>query len=215
MTTRAPNTDKMPLTHVCKGDDLLAHFKRESWPETTDTCCWWCCHSFETTPIPGTVGFDSRKDQFLCRGVFCSWSCAKSFLMETGRNWSMNCMYLAQLRRRVEGKLIPITPAPNRFLLEMFGGTFSIERFRQQGNSGCIVKVLPPLLIESHHVTKVVVDTSDKRMPSESVSATLSSKITSTNMVNNTFRLKRDTSQGKKKMSLVEHMKMNVSSTSS
>lgn len=184
----------MPFPSCMSTPELLHVFRtKENWPVDSDICCWWCCHPFSTVPIPAVKGYDDRRDSFALQGVFCSWSCAKAYLMDSGsRDWSRNTMYLCQLRRRVEGKLMPITPAPNRFFLKMFGGTMSIEEFRACGDSSTVVQILEsPLCIIKNELsvrdsTRVV-----QKTPSQNVTAHLSQAIVSNTTKNDNLRLKR------------------------
>ncbi len=61
---------------------VLAKFIQDSqieWPTKTDTLCWWCCHSFDNSPIPCPVDYDHMRRRYKVNGVFCSWSCAAAY----------------------------------------------------------------------------------------------------------------------------------------
>jgi hypothetical protein len=107
----------------------------QPWPTTSDVACWWCCHTFDGVPIPLPFRYEHHLDVFFVKGVFCSWPCAKTY------NWSQNHMdspsrsqYLFLLKKRTLGDLTPIKGAPHWSKLKMFGGTMTIEDFR---NGGC------------------------------------------------------------------------------
>lgn len=91
--------------------------------------CWWCCHEIhgEVLHMP----YEYKKDQFLTKGQFCSWECMKAYNV---RNESYTSCRIADLiamyRKKVYGRVEPIIMAPDRYTLEAFGGTMSIEDFR-------------------------------------------------------------------------------------
>lgn len=199
-----------------KTPELLAAFRNaSSWPNTCSVSCWWCCHPFSTVPIPTVKGYDERKDSFLLQGVFCSWSCAKAFLMDGSRDWSRNTMYLFQLRRRVEGRSTGITPAPNRYFLNMFGGTMTIDEFRSHGDSATIVQILePPLCIIKNEISVRDSHRVHQKAPSESTSTQLSQAIVSNTVKNDNLRLKRSGKSSGLKGGLLQQMNITVSAES-
>lgn len=118
------------------------------WPAYSSYACWHCCHNFNTTP----VGIPQLlvNMEFHCYGNFCSYNCAKRFLRPNAEDLQMSeststmCddmgeqMQLLELLCHIEtGSPIdqPIKPAPPRFALTMFGGTKTIEEFREDAQS--------------------------------------------------------------------------------
>lgn len=105
--------------------------------------CWWCVHSLPCHPcIHLPIKFDEKRNIFVTKGNFCSWQCAKAYAidMNTARAGEIQ-MILAMLRRRTFGKYIPLFPAPKRGALKIFGGTLTIEEFRDFGG----VREPPPV----------------------------------------------------------------------
>ena len=114
------------------------------WPTSTKACCYNCCHPFDGVPVPLPYSFDPNKGEYVCRGNFCSWQCAKAYNIQntlvTGRG-DRN-MYIALLAYKTWYKLTTqtrpvadhetgalktyaytcIRPAPSRENLQMFGG---------------------------------------------------------------------------------------------
>ena len=37
-------------TNNTKVYKILGEFSKETWPEKTNLCCWWCCNQFKTPP---------------------------------------------------------------------------------------------------------------------------------------------------------------------
>lgn len=124
------------------------------WPLKTDLLCHNCCHSFDTTPVPLPYSYDRIRNIYMCRGVYCSWQCAKAFNMgnmpHAGRgNVNMNIsllahrMWIKYIREESGTQDEPsvyttlrlytkyhIEPARNRDVLRVFGGTMTIEEYR-------------------------------------------------------------------------------------
>lgn len=181
----------------------------DEWPKKTDVCCWWCCHKFDTTPLPSTTGYDSRTKMFRFQGIFCSWSCCKAHLLTGGKDWARNCMFLLALRRKVEGKTLPIIPAPPRQLLKMFGGSMDIEEFRKKGDSGTSVEILEhPKSLETSRVVEI---TTMPNKPSRKISKALSELITQSESKAENLRLKREPKVQSNQSNLLQQMKITVS----
>lgn len=106
--------------------------KDNEWPSKTKILCWWCCHSFDTIPIPCPVEYDELRDRFKVKGIFCGWSCAASYSIE---NYNViQLLYLLKQKVCGAGSEIIIKPAPPRICLKSFGGEMSISAFRKASN---------------------------------------------------------------------------------
>ena len=92
--------------------------------------CWHCAHPFKTNPVPAVSRHDSIHNSFTTYGYFCSWSCAKAYILEnsTPRHSAM----LHHFRLVTTGESDPIHPAPARYALEAFGGDLTIQQFRKR-----------------------------------------------------------------------------------
>lgn len=112
------------------------------WPTSSSTCCWWCCHSFDTTPVPLPYGYNDNIEAFSVKGTFCSWGCAKAYSLGESHTLGYHSQLLLLLRKKVEGKIIPIKCAPHRSQLSMFGGQLSIEAFRRASATECTQSML-------------------------------------------------------------------------
>ncbi len=103
-----------------------------SWPETTNTHCWWCCHQFDNTPCALPEVY--RKEKFHVCGVFCSFNCAASYNFSKNDGDDMwirynllNLMY----KKLYNVKFVKIGLAPPRETLKIFGGYMNIDEFRE------------------------------------------------------------------------------------
>ena len=103
------------------------------WPEKVESCCWWCCHPFECSPCTLPYKYDSLRKRFYFIGVFCSWSCTKSYNFERNDHKKYERSGLITLLiQQLYGitKAIAIKTAPPRQSLKMFGGYMNITEFR-------------------------------------------------------------------------------------
>lgn len=105
--------------------------------EKTESVCWHCCHEIESQDKRLRVPrlYDNVERLYHVYGWFCRPSCAKAYILEHSsfdRGYQMN-VFLRMLRE-VYGITEPITEAPPRLALRMFGGPFDIETFRSQTN---------------------------------------------------------------------------------
>ena len=107
------------------------------WPTSTTTHCWWCCHPFDTVPVPLTVNYNDSIDAFSVKGTFCSWGCAKAYSLGESHTLGYQSQLLLLLRKRVEGKVVPIKCAPQRSQLNIFGGPINIQAFRNASATEC------------------------------------------------------------------------------
>ena len=96
--------------------------------------CWWCCHTFETTPVSLPYEYDDRRDHFKTVGRFCSWGCVKAYNVEKygsgGKGGIISNNITLFRKRKNKGKLVLTKIAPHRLSLIEFGGTLTIEEFR-------------------------------------------------------------------------------------
>ena len=109
--------------------------KDTGWPQSTEVYCWWCSHPFETRPVP--IATKYLKSTFTVFGNFCSFNCAKAYLLKSNKNTTNTISLNLFLYKKMTGSLSfrgdssPIIPAPPREMLKIFGGPFSIEEFRE------------------------------------------------------------------------------------
>lgn len=108
------------------------------WPAGTDVCCWYCTYGFDSSPIALPVRYDDKRRVFYVTGVFCTWGCAKRYNGErdyVGKLLSGTLLTL--FRHKILGNSATndprpygITLPPHRSMLKRFGGSMTIEEFR-------------------------------------------------------------------------------------
>ena len=97
------------------------------------TWCWWCCHEIEGTPLHLPHKYDELRNKFSTLGLFCSWSCMKTYNIFSMPSHSMGitCGNIVMMRKKLYGIVGNIKSAPNRYHLKQFGGHMTIEEFRE------------------------------------------------------------------------------------
>ena len=121
--------DKEPIRVV----KMMHHYNgtKKELPCKTDVWCWWCCHPFDNQPRYLPTKYDELRSRFQVMGNFCSWACVKSFDLNES-SYASGKMLLTTLMRTIHGKSYNIDSAPPRSALKVFGGTMSIEEFRNR-----------------------------------------------------------------------------------
>ena len=102
------------------------------YTQTNDFLCWHCAAPFDTPPYPAPTSVDPASQEFHVEGNFCSFGCAKAWILECNR-FDSRCRMtlLKQLAQLYYGYSVDsIVPAPPRICLTQFGGNMTIDEFR-------------------------------------------------------------------------------------
>lgn len=124
--------------------------------KTLPSRCWHCVHEFEGDAI----GLPEKyyKKEFHVFGIFCSFNCALKYNQELDdiKMWDrtswLHMMYnqYYETTHTQDGNEIQahkIQPAPPRVQLDIFGGPFTIEQFRNiSTNNKSYRTILPPMV---------------------------------------------------------------------
>jgi hypothetical protein len=129
-------------------DTLPSIYSYESWPKTTNIYCWWCCHQFDTVPIPYPVNYckDHSSGEIILRvkGCFCSFNCSKSWGKNTIKGFKDEYLLFSLFKKMSNKKgVINIKPAPDKSLLRIFGGFLEIDKFRDNFVNSVKYELLP------------------------------------------------------------------------
>jgi len=115
---------------------------------STDICCWWCTEQFKTLPcfLPDHI----LNDTFYVFGCFCSYNCAYSYNIYTiNDSYSTDrTRLLFKLTNIIFGSNHKLTLAPQREVLQKFGGPLSSEDFHNESLMCSIIyKInIPPII---------------------------------------------------------------------
>jgi hypothetical protein len=116
--------------HDCKIDIIDSDICK--WKEKTDLWCWWCSHSFTNSPFGLPIKFENNK--YSIQGCFCSLNCAKAYNIKENnyRTTEINSL-IEDFRREIFGlNSYPVTLAPPRQSLKVYGGFLTIDEFRKE-----------------------------------------------------------------------------------
>ena len=113
---------------------LLRDFENKcnnkEWPSTTNVHCYWCCHQFNNAPYGIPIKY--VKERFNVFGCFCSLECAAAYNFSTHESlddiWERHSLinFLASKLGFDEA----VRAAPDRLVLNIFGGHMTVETFR-------------------------------------------------------------------------------------
>lgn len=134
------NTDKMIYSNVNK---IMTH----TLVFNKNTKCWWCRNTFTSPSVQ--LPEDYHNETFYCIGNFCSFNCCKSYNLDMNDSliWKRESL-INLLYYQTYSEFKHINVAPHWITLSEYGGTLSIEKFRE--NSIINVKeylILHPPLI--------------------------------------------------------------------
>ena len=120
------------------------------WPRSSGgVSCWYCCHPFEWVPAFLPIEVDTEKGQYTFMGNFCSWNCVARYARDqrhvSAHSFIGILSYLTGPRRNVQcdpdlhatglcdcvASYRPLHEPERREVLRMFGGTKTIDEFRQ------------------------------------------------------------------------------------
>ena len=120
----------------------------KTWPTSTNTYCWWCCHQFDNTPCSLPEYY--KKEKFYVSGVYCSFNCAASYNFSKNDDtvWERYSLLNLMYKKLYQQKFIKINLAPPRETLKIFGGYMNIEEFRDNcyKNEKIFTVINPPLI---------------------------------------------------------------------
>lgn len=117
---------------------------------STKLCCWHDSMPFDGPVVPIPKSYDASQRAFVVFGCFCSLSCAKAFLSERSTfETGMQLVLLERMAAEVYG-VRDVVAAPPRLSLSVYGGPYSIERFR--GARDKETTILSPPYVASYMV---------------------------------------------------------------
>lgn len=107
--------------------------------------CWWCCHPFDGDVHHMPYHYDEKRKKFKTTGIFCSFSCIKAYALDKYgiTKGGLLCSNLSLYKKHLTGKLEVTKCAPNRFALDVFGGTMTIDEFRKSSGDKAPIVHMP------------------------------------------------------------------------
>lgn len=161
-TEERTNEDKIKL--IQENNKKRGYFEimckfihNEKWLYSTDICCWWCCHSFNSVPIGFPDDYNYNNEKFRVKGVFCSFSCMLAYKQD--KNIKNKDYLIKALYCKLTGTLLKdavLKAAPPRCCLKIFGGELSIDEFRNNFQENKIYKMIDyPMYVSKDFIEEV------------------------------------------------------------
>ena len=131
--TATVESQEQDIDYYTLKSTFLVQFKDASdvkqLPTHSDAACFWCCHTFTHRPV--ILPIRDTGEHLLVTGNFCSPECATSYLFDMRQDSHTRWEQFALLHR-VYGDAChgTIYPAPARTALKLFGGSLTIQEYR-------------------------------------------------------------------------------------
>lgn len=113
---------------------LMKSFREsERWPQRTQVFCWWDSHPFTTMPIAIPTSYNQVNQSFCVYGCFCSFQCALAYKKYDRNLDSVDTSLLYFFFNKITNNKVNLSnlkPAPPRQMLSIFGGSLSIDQYR-------------------------------------------------------------------------------------
>jgi len=154
--------------------------------------CWWCCHPWEgDVVLHMPYKLEPKTHMYLTMGQFCSWNCVSAYNKDRHSEHKTSTInsFIGVLHKKMTGKLKFPKPAPSRYALKAFGGTLTIEEFRNLNGENIPIVSFPGQIHKSQEVIpQNKITFSD---PSANEIKTKLSSINNSNTKTETLKLKR------------------------
>ena len=141
----------MPLRRIaCTHPDCVVYFRRHDTGAVVGKYLKECI----------ARGDGRTPTKYVCKGAFCSYECTKAYILGSHRGIHSEPLTLLPLMRKEvsgigtrgkDGKVNPIATAPPIQLLKAYGGSLSIEEFRNRG-SDQKATVVPDMIVPRNDV---------------------------------------------------------------
>lgn len=111
--------------------------KRDVWPSKTPIYCFWCCYPFNTKPC--CLPIELVNNKYNVFGNFCCPECVTSYSFYDFNNkdkkWERYNLINLFYNKKNDKTDYKIKLAPDRLLLDIFGGPLNIKQFRNLCNN--------------------------------------------------------------------------------
>ena len=108
---------------------VLVHSKKNNILHKNAIRCYYCHHPFDNLPFYIPLKYCEDLDRYKLFGNFCSPNCAKSYCL-SNKLLETKLYLLCQFYKKLFGPSFKFTPAPSFLMLKEYGGTLTIEEFR-------------------------------------------------------------------------------------
>ena len=108
--------------------------------------CWNCCHGFHNVVHGLPINYNNNV--FHTVGEFCSIECMARYTVDNMNDDIYNYLPLINMYSKINGDKNKVNLAPNRLLLNIFGGDMTIDQYR---NNNILYDVKLPIIIPVNH----------------------------------------------------------------
>jgi hypothetical protein len=118
--------------------------------------CWWDTHNFNTPPVEMPESYFNGN--FNCNGKFCSWECMMAYNIDINdENIAKRTSLIYMMYKKTYSEFKIIKPAPSWKILIDFGGSISIEDYRENLNTNTIEYnyIKPPIISRISYIEKI------------------------------------------------------------
>ena len=94
-----PETPQFNSNIECRKKGFFRIFndfiENDNWLHSTNVCCWWCCHTFDTIPLGLPQRYNVKISKFIVKGIFCTFGCMMAYnnVMKIGPVSLIKLMY--------------------------------------------------------------------------------------------------------------------------
>jgi len=124
--------------------------------------CWWDTCIFNTPPIQMPENYFNG--MFNCIGYFCSWECMMAYHIDINdENIAKRTSLIYMMYKKTYNSYRFIKQAPSWKILIDFGGSISIEEFRENLISNCLDYnyIKPPIVSRISYIEKIPIKKED------------------------------------------------------
>lgn len=104
----------------------------------TTIACWWCGYPFDVKPVRSPITFNKCTQEYVTEGNFCCVGCVHAYLNECKRDLRMLKEMYRTLARPSRDNYTKLPLAPHFSTLIRFGGTLTIEEFRELASEDAV-----------------------------------------------------------------------------
>jgi hypothetical protein len=144
----------------------LSHYEKSMKPSIVacngNSKCWWDTHNFSTPPIEMPESYFNGI--FNCSGKFCSWECMMAYNIDINdENIAKRTSLIYLKYKKTYGAFKIIKPASSWKILIDFGGSISIDVFRENLTTNCLEYnyIKPPMISRISYIEKIPIKNED------------------------------------------------------
>lgn len=143
--------DDYKITSYNENESLNQSVNNEG--ENNSELCWNCCHPFNEHVFG--IPMKYVNGVFYIYGDFCSLECASRFAHDELKEYDFSEIFslINLYSNAIYNKKVKISIAPHRLMLNVFGGTLTIDEYRSNNKNNYDIRI-PPILPIKHLVNQ-------------------------------------------------------------